>query len=65
MVDEQLKKTMQALAHDLVRNDMVTEHFLTSLGVSRGEIGTILSEVDDQLRTHSNWHSRFPGLFEE
>ena len=65
MDDERLKKTMQALAHDLVRNDIVTEHFLTSLGVSRDEIGAIVREVDDQLQNRSNWHSRFPGLFEE
>ena len=64
MSEMQLIKTLEKLAHYMVRNQIVCEHFLTQeLPVSRDEIGAKVREVDDYLKKNIGWQNRFPGLF--
>jgi Mn-dependent DtxR family transcriptional regulator len=63
MQEAQLRKTLQTLAHYVVRNEIVCEHFLKSLGVSLEEIGAKVREIDQHLKEHTGWQNRFPGLF--
>jgi hypothetical protein len=64
MEEAQLRGTLQKLAHYVVRNEIVCEHFLAEeLPVSREEIGAKVREVDEQLKEHTGWHNRFPVLF--
>jgi hypothetical protein len=66
MNEEQLTQILRNLAHELVRNEIVCEHFLTQqLPVSGCEIGAKVREVDRQLGEYTDWQNRFPGLFPE
>jgi hypothetical protein len=47
MNEAQLKDTLRGLAHTVVRNEIVCEHFLTQkLPVTRDEIGQRVREMD-------------------
>jgi Mn-dependent DtxR family transcriptional regulator len=63
MNEAQLRKTLQTLAQYVTRNEIVCEHFLTSLGVSPEEITAKVREVDEHLKDYTEWlRDRFPGL---
>jgi hypothetical protein len=66
-MDEQLlRKTLQGLAHVVVRNELVTEYFLTQrLPVPIDDIGEKVREIDQHLVKNTGWQNRFPGLFPE
>lgn len=52
------------LAGYVVRNEIVTEHFLTQeLPVSPIEIGEKVNEIDEHLGEETLWQDRFPNLF--
>ena len=65
MYETQRRDTLESLAHYVVRNEIVCEHFLTQkLPVSREEIAAKVRAVDEHLKTNTEWqHNRFPGLF--
>ncbi len=64
MDEGQLRKMLQALAHYVVRNEIVCEHYLASLGVPPDEISAKVREIDEQLQENTHWQNRFPGLFQ-
>jgi Mn-dependent DtxR family transcriptional regulator len=64
MKDEQLVEILRISARNVVRNELVCEHFLESLGFSREKIWKKASEIDHHLKEHTDWQSRFPGLFD-
>ena len=64
MKEPQLIDTVRTLARHLVRNELVCEHFLESLGISRENIWTKAREIDQHLKEHTDWRNRFPGLFD-
>ena len=55
---------LRTLARHLVRNELVSEHFLESLGISRENIWIKAREIDQHLKEHTDWRNRFPGLFD-
>jgi Mn-dependent DtxR family transcriptional regulator len=56
MNEAQLIDTLKRLAHYVVRNEIVCEHFLTQkLPVSRDEIGAKVREVDEHLTANTEW----------
>jgi len=63
MDQNQIEETLKTLAHYVVRNEIVTEHFLRSLGVPMGELGAKVREIDQHLKDHTDWQNRFPNLF--
>jgi Mn-dependent DtxR family transcriptional regulator len=63
MNEAQLIDTLRTLARHVVRNELVCEHFLESLGVSRENIWTKARGIDQHLKEHTDWQNRFPGLF--
>ena len=64
MEQEQLIDTLRILARNVVRNELVCEHFLESLGVSRENIWLKAREIDQHLKEHTDWQNRFSGLFD-
>ena len=64
MKEAQLIETLRIVARNVVRNELVCEHFLESLGVSRENIWIKAREMDQHLKEHSDWQNRFPGLFD-
>jgi Mn-dependent DtxR family transcriptional regulator len=67
MNEMQLIKTLEKLAHYVVRNEIVCEYFLTQeLPVSPEEICEKVNEVDSQLDANiTEWMpNRFPDLWE-
>lgn len=62
---ENTQKTLQSLAHYIVRNEMLSEHYLETLGVSRDDIGEKARELDEQLKADDTLRKRFPELFPE
>jgi hypothetical protein len=64
MKDAPLIDTLRIFARNIVRNELVCEHFLESLGVSRENIWVKAREMDQYLKEHSDWKNRFPGLFD-
>ena len=64
MKEEQSLDILRTLARHLVRNELVCEHFLESLGISRENIWLKAREIDHHLKEHTDWQSRFPGLFD-
>ena len=64
MDQAQLIDTLRIAARNVVRNELVCEHFLESLGVSRESIWIKAREIDQYLKEHTDWQNRFPGLFE-
>ncbi len=68
MNETQLTKTLQGLAHSIVRNEIVTEHFLCGkVPVSRDELGAKVREIDAELKDpgDTRLQRRFPELFPE
>ncbi len=64
MNDNEVKETLQQLAHAVVRNEIVSEHFMTQeLPATVDEIGAKVREVDKQLGENTAWQRRFPYLF--
>ena len=63
MNEAQLMDTLRTLARHLVRNELICEHVLESLGVSRETIWTKAHDLDQHLKEHTDWQNRFPGLF--
>lgn len=63
MNEEQVAKTLESLAHYVVRNEIVCEHFLKSLGVSQEAITGKVNETDEHLKSEKGWQRRFPELF--
>ena len=64
MEEKQLRQTLQQLAHDVVRNEIMNEHVLTEqLPFSQDELGAKMREIDHYLKANTDWHNRFPGLF--
>ncbi len=64
MNDSKVKDTLQRLAHAVVRNEIVSEHFMTQeRPATVDEIGSKVREVDEQLAENTHWHRRFPALF--
>jgi hypothetical protein len=63
MKEEQLIDALRIIARHLVRNELICEHFLESLGISRENIWVKAHEVDEYLKEHTEWKNRFPGLF--
>ena len=64
MKEAQLIDVLRTLARHFVRNELVCEHFLESLGVSRENIWLKAREIDQYLKEHIDWQNRFPGLFD-
>ena len=64
MKEPQLIDTVRTLARQLVRNELVCEHFLESLGISRENIWRKARDIDQRLKEHTDWRNRFPGLFD-
>jgi len=64
MKEAQLIDTLRILARHVVRNELVCEHFLESLGVSRENIWAKARELDQHLKEHTDWRNRVPGLFD-
>ena len=64
MKEEQLIDILRTLARHLVRNELVCEHFLESLGISRENIWIKAREIDQHLKERTDWQNRFPGLFD-
>ena len=64
MKEAQLIDTLRTLARHVVRNELVCEHFLESLGVSRENLWIKAGEADQHLKEHTDWQSRFQGLFD-
>ena len=64
MNEAQLIDVIRTLAHQFVRNEILCEHFLESLGVSRENIWHKAREIDHYLKEHTDWRNRFPGLFD-
>ena len=64
MKQEELLDTLRTLARHVVRNELVCEHFLEGLDVSREDIWMKARGLDEHLRQHTDWQSRFPGLFD-
>jgi len=55
---------LQRLAHYVVRNEILCEHFVEALGISRYDIGAKARELDAFLKENTGWrHNRFPALF--
>ena len=66
MNEQQLIETLRNLAHSVVRNEILTEYFLTQpLPVTPTLIGVKARELDKELGERTNWHERFPGLFQD
>lgn len=65
MQEEPIQETLQSLAHYMVRNEMLSEHCLQSLGVSQNDIGAKVRELDAQLQADDTLRKRFPELFPE
>ena len=63
MKEAQLIDVLRILARHFVRNEILCEHFLESLGVSRENIWLKAREIDQYLKEHTDWQNRFPGLF--
>ena len=66
MNETQLTKMLQGLAHSVVRNEIVTEHFLCGkVPVSREELGAKVREIDTELKEpgDTRLQRRFPELF--
>jgi Mn-dependent DtxR family transcriptional regulator len=62
--EEQLRETLRRLAHYVVRNEIVCEHFLKQeTPIPMDEIGAKVREVDEHLKEHTAWQNRFSGLF--
>jgi Mn-dependent DtxR family transcriptional regulator len=64
MDEAQFMDALRTLARHIVRNELVCEHFLESLGVSRENIWMRAREMDQHLKEHTDWQNRFPGLFD-
>jgi Mn-dependent DtxR family transcriptional regulator len=64
MKEAQLIDVLRILARQLVRNEILCEHFLESLGVSRENIWQKAREIDHYLKEHTDWQNRSPGLFD-
>ena len=64
MKEAQLIDVLRTLARHLVRNEIVCEHFLESLGVSRENVWIKAREIDQHLKEHTDWQNRFQGLFD-
>jgi len=64
MKEAQLIDTLRTLARHLVRNELVCEHFLESLRISREDLWRKAHDVDQHLKEHTDWQNRFPGLFD-
>ncbi len=63
-MDDDVKDTLQLLAHAVVRNEIVNEHFMTQeRPATVDEIGAKVREVDKQLRADKDWQQRFPDVF--
>ena len=64
MNEDELKDTLQLLAHYLVRNEIVCERLLTQESpASPCDIAETVRDVDKQLEEHKEWQRRFPYLF--
>ncbi len=64
MNETEIKDTLQRLAHAVVRNEIVSEHFMTQeRPATVDEIGAKVREVDKQLGENTAWQRRFPSLF--
>ena len=59
---EALIDVLRILVRQLVRNEILCEHFLESLGVARENIWQKAREIDHYLKEHTDWKNRFPGL---
>jgi Mn-dependent DtxR family transcriptional regulator len=64
MKEAQLIDTLRTLARHVVRNELVCEHFLESLEISRENIWRKARDIDQHLKEHTDWQDRFPGLFD-
>jgi hypothetical protein len=59
-LDEGLRNDLKSLAAVTVRNQILCERFLATLGVSIDEIGATAREIDAELAKHTDWQNRFP-----
>ncbi len=63
-MDDDVKDTLQRLAHAVVRNEIVNEYFLTQERPATVDaLGAKVREVDKQLRADTDWQQRFPDVF--
>jgi hypothetical protein len=62
-IDEKVVSDLKNLAHTLVRNEILAEHFLAKSGASPDEIGAMARELDERLKNDTTLRGRFPALF--